>query len=883
MPGASGVRLEPELVGDQHKAIVGALLGRFQIDPATGRWALRPDGGGLVVLSGPSGVGKSRIVREVYRGLRAKQSRPGYWPELAPTGGAGVAEASESGLAIFGFRKSVGPDSAGFVWPADAVPDYLWWQVGCQAASSGGFLDAQALFANELLRHQEPARFGWARAVGGKRWLQMAKRLLPHAGLAVVDEGKSEAVAALLAEAAGQAVPFGGLVTRSVQALTGAAIRASDRQARLGADTGIGAATGGREDPTGTLAAVVASLALPGFPVVIAVEDLHDADEATLELVARLTGSGFSDRVLVIATGWPEALPSRMVGDVSLTDWLRTAGGEVVPVAALDDDAVAELVLGQFPDTAPDRVMAIAQRWSNPLAVALVLDLLAGEGAVDGDAINADDASISEAPSDLSGLYDQQFARLSVAARRAVILDVICGADAATAEDFGGSPGPASTWNPVDPGRVLEAASRQGLESSEFDHHAALGSGWLMVEQDWVTPREPGLGRAAWRAMRGHRLRGAAPKVRSEAARLLAEVISDAARNSDGTPGLFIHDDRWWLRESAWMLSLAPSVPDEPKVQASAARAALELFRHQAQMRPQEAVRDWAAWAPSWEAVLGTEHPDTLTARNLLAYIYQSAGQLGRAIQLFEGASAEASRVLGADHQSALTARGFLASAYREAGELARAIPLLEEVLADMERVLGMHHETTSSCRNSLAMAYQTADQLDRAIPLYELALADSELKMGVDHPGTLVLQVNTAFAYAASGDGERAVPLLETTLVDMQRVMGPDHPDTLRCRGNLAAAYVITGDVERAVSWLERTLVDMQRVMGADHPNTLRCRTNLAGAYLLAGDLSGAIALLEKSLLDMKRVLGEDHPDTLMTGVDLLAAQMAARFSRPI
>ena len=74
-----------------------------------------------------------------------------------------------------------------------------------------------------------------------------------------------------------------------------------------------------------------------------------------------------------------------------------------------------------------------------------------------------------------------------------------------------------------------------------------------------------------------------------------------------------------------------------------------------------------------------------------------------------------------------------------------------------------------------------------------------------------------------------------------------------------------------------------MQRVMGADHPNTLRCRTNLAGAYLLAGDLSGAIALLEKSLLDMKRVLGEDHPDTLMTGVDLLAAQMAARFSRPI
>ena len=243
-----------------------------------------------MVMSGPSGVGKSRIVREVYRGLRAKQSQPGYWPELAPTGGASNAEDSEGGLAIFGFRKIVGPESARFVWSADSVPDYLWWHVGCQAASNGGFLDAQALFANELLRHQEPARFGWARAVGGKRWAKSVKRLLPHAGSAVADEAKGEVVAMLLAEAAGQAVPFGGLVTRSVQALTGAAIRASDRQARLGTDTAIGAATGGQEDPTDTLAAVVDSLALPAFPVVIAVEDLHDADDATLELVARLAG-----------------------------------------------------------------------------------------------------------------------------------------------------------------------------------------------------------------------------------------------------------------------------------------------------------------------------------------------------------------------------------------------------------------------------------------------------------------------------------------------------------------------------------------------------------------------------------------------------------------
>ena len=66
--------------------------------------------------------------------------------------------------------------------------------------------------------------------------------------------------------------------------------------------------------------------------------------------------------------------------------------------------------------------------------------------------------------------------------------------------------------------------------------------------------------------------------------------------------------------------------------------------------------------------MLGDDHPQTLTARNNLARAYQAAGDLGRAIPLYEQALAERERVLGADHPHTLTARNNLAAAYWRRG-----------------------------------------------------------------------------------------------------------------------------------------------------------------------------------------------------------------------
>jgi tetratricopeptide (TPR) repeat protein len=87
--------------------------------------------------------------------------------------------------------------------------------------------------------------------------------------------------------------------------------------------------------------------------------------------------------------------------------------------------------------------------------------------------------------------------------------------------------------------------------------------------------------------------------------------------------------------------------------------------------------------------------------------------------------------------------RVFLAHAYRAAGDLGRAIPLYEQALADRERVLGADHPDTLASRTNLAYVCQTVGDLGRAIPLYEETLAECERVLDQDHPVTKAVRAN--------------------------------------------------------------------------------------------------------------------------------------------
>lgn len=63
-------------------------------------------------------------------------------------------------------------------------------------------------------------------------------------------------------------------------------------------------------------------------------------------------------------------------------------------------------------------------------------------------------------------------------------------------------------------------------------------------------------------------------------------------------------------------------------------------------------------------------------------------------------------RVLGADHPGTRISRNNPAYGYREAGDLKRAIPLYEETPADCMRMLGADHPLTQVVRENLEAAW---------------------------------------------------------------------------------------------------------------------------------------------------------------------------------
>jgi tetratricopeptide (TPR) repeat protein len=159
-----------------------------------------------------------------------------------------------------------------------------------------------------------------------------------------------------------------------------------------------------------------------------------------------------------------------------------------------------------------------------------------------------------------------------------------------------------------------------------------------------------------------------------------------------------------------------------------------------------------------------------------------------------------------------------LASGYRAAGQLDRALPLYEETLRLRKAKLGPDHPHTLRSMSSLAAGYRAAGQLDRALPLFEETLRLRKAKLGPDHPDTLTSMNNLASGYKAAGQLDRALPLLDEAAQGLEkRRFQHEHarfiiPNTIR-------AYEEAKQFEQAEAWRRKWLAHVKATAGADSP----------------------------------------------------------------
>ncbi|MFE7451603.1 FxSxx-COOH system tetratricopeptide repeat protein [Streptomyces griseus] len=313
---------------------------------------------------------------------------------------------------------------------------------------------------------------------------------------------------------------------------------------------------------------------------------------------------------------------------------------------------------------------------------------------------------------------------------------------------------------------------------------------------------------------------------------------------------------------------LGPDHPDTLGSRNNLANALNDLGEHrQAAERHRQTLTDR-------ERILGPDHPSTLTSRNNLANALNDLGEHRQAAERHRQTLTDYERILGPDHPSTLSSRSNLAAGLTDLGEYQQAADLHRQTLTDRERILGSDHPSTLNSRNNLANALSRLGEHRQAAELHRQTLTDYERILGPDHPDTLGSRNNLANALSRLGEHRQAAELHRQTLTDRERILGPDHPHTLGSRNNLANALDDLGEHRQAAERHRQTLTDRERILGPDHPHTLSSRNNLAAGLTNLGEYEQAADLHRQTLADRERILGPDHPDTLESRNNLAVAR---------
>jgi len=137
--------------------------------------------------------------------------------------------------------------------------------------------------------------------------------------------------------------------------------------------------------------------------------------------------------------------------------------------------------------------------------------------------------------------------------------------------------------------------------------------------------------------------------------------------------------------------------------------------------------------------------------------------------------------VNGTDHPNTLLARDLLAAVYLEQQRADERGGFYQEVYDTKRRVLGPEHMDTLG-PSSPGERCAHAGQVRAGRVLFKETLAAQDRVEGVDHPDAMATRASLATMLSDAGRFDESERLWRDLLGRMQRVLGRDHPDTANC-----------------------------------------------------------------------------------------------------
>lgn len=823
----------------------------------------------VLVLTGESGIGKSRIVREVYEELCRRQPAPAYWPSLSPAAGQDKNSTPADPLA---YRKVLGPDPTSFEWPSGALPSFGWWHFECEIMESQNAVNVVGTAYPQLRAHLPALGMAWNDHAGVSDKLgRMRDKVIEEVRSTAMDGG-FEALGKL-----GLVFPGMGTLVRWAGHAGGKFV--NDYQQRKQLHSDVTPASEAHLSAAKELAEAIRSTASPGdpgLPQIVVIEDMHRMGDDLAALLTELSQPDAKRPVLIIGTVWPEGFKNpgyKKWADLALEQRLA----ETILVQQLGQNDLVTLLRQYAKNTNVDIARQVVERMPNPyfLKQWLTTRLTQRRIAANNQALVLGPGDLKALPRNITEVLEQRWRELPDEVQQALIHAVAARRQVPSSDDAGLTLLPRFLPDVVS--KAAEAVhGTLGPTADELAEgfKAAVSPGaWCNSDSDSQWLREVDLQDLVL-SYALDESDGLAPdelvNLRRETRAVLIEMIDKRRKGIE----LQLAPDEMVAAE--WLVSLPPVGEAEWTEADTAAQWALA--------NTAEWNYDLATAIDRARIVLDKGRLDSGTnqrVRKDLARWVGASGRYAEAVELYRSLLEAELQTLSADSPAVLATRHHLALNLFHAGREAEALTEGQLVLADRQKVLGEEHRDTLVTLHNVACWLGAVGRLDEAVERLQELLATESRTLGSDDPSTLLTRRSLTDYRQKGGFATTSETIkgYQDVLLGLAGVLGTNHEETLKTRNSLAYTHGETGNWNLAIEQLEVLTQDTIQALGATHPTTMVARGNLARFLGDTGQVTDALEQLQAIVADEKALGSEENPDTLIWKANLARALHRAGF----
>lgn len=232
-----------------------------------------------------------------------------------------------------------------------------------------------------------------------------------------------------------------------------------------------------------------------------------------------------------------------------------------------------------------------------------------------------------------------------------------------------------------------------------------------------------------------------------------------------------------------------------------------------------------------------------------VGFLHARLAEYQQAESYFRRAYERSVELLGSDHGDTLTALNNLAFVVGETGDSAESLRLHEELYNRRVDVLGETHAHTLISMNNIAFNLSALNRSAESIPWLERAAVLSPEVHGEKHPETVVVWRNLAEVLLRLERSTEAELWAEKAYAAALDTLGESHPVTLDALMSLGATHINLDSINTGLAELEQALALRREVQAPTHPYYLENVHSLAQARIRSGRVEDALMLLDEML----------------------------------